>query len=236
MWLLRHPWMTAIGAVILLITCPAAIMITLITSRVGGKTDAWRSPALPAARGGDGEPIPQLESHTCGLLSLSAAYALYGLSPEEKNLRYRLGVDVPASPIDSTSTGTLHPDLLRVLVQDGFDCSMPAVAAGGREALMAHLQGGDAALLLIRRRETGGLHWVLCDAIEGGNLRIVDSLQPKPTVEPLDAYLAECVLSIILIRPAESGAEADIHQAHREGAAEMIRVKQRLDELKAPQR
>lgn len=201
---------------------------------MGGKTEAWRSPALPAARSGDGEPILQLESHTCGLLSLSAAYALYGLSPEEKNLRYRLGVDVPASPIDSTSTGTLHPDLLRVLVQDGFTYAMPSVSADGREAMAAHLQGGDVALLLIRRRETGGLHWVLCDAIEGGNLRIVDSLQPKPTVEPLDAYMNECLLSIVLIWPAEAGAEADVRQAHRDGAAELVRVKRRLDELEGP--
>jgi hypothetical protein len=190
---------------------------------------------MPRARSGSGRPILQLESHTCGLLSLSAAYALYGLSPEDKNLRFRLGVDVPANPLDSTSTGALHPDLLRVLVQDGFGYEMPLPLADGDASLRAHLQTGDVALVLIRRRETGGLHWVLADSCNGVNIRIVDSLRESPGDEPLAAYLNECILSIVLIHPAPTvGAQPDLRQAHRDGAAELIRVKQRLDRLTQP--
>ena len=63
---------------------------------------------------------PQTEPHTCGLHSLRSIYRAYGLNPDEHELRERLGVDTPANPADPTSTGTLQPDISRVLAQDGF--------------------------------------------------------------------------------------------------------------------
>lgn len=234
----RYPRLSILAGVTLLGAAGVILVIAgLLTHRIGAKSDAWRSPSLPAARAGSGQPILQLESHTCGLLSLSAAYALYGLAPDDKNLRFRLGVDVPANPIDSTSTGTLHPDLLRVLVQDGFAYEMPDPLVDGDTRLVAHLQTGDIALILICRRETGGLHWVLCDGIDDDQLRIVDSLSERPRGESITAYMSECVLSVILIEPTSAGSNSpDLGRAHREGAAELVRVGQRLDRLKRPGR
>ncbi|GEM_PF-2290012 len=236
-WIGRHPWISVLTvAGFACLSCPVMILVVLINARMSGKSAAWHSPDPPSARAGDGQPILQLESHTCGLLSLSAAYALYDLPPDDKNLRYRLGVDVPANPLDSSSTGTLHPDLLRVLVQDGFTYEMPSPFLDADVRLRNHLQTSNVALILIRRRETGGLHWVLADAMSGDNLRIVDSLQTHPVSEPIAVYFDQCVLSVILIKPNPSfpdplGSGPAVTQAHRDGAAELVRVKQRLDRL-----
>lgn len=234
MWVLRHPWITSIVLAVLIVTCLFGMLIAMIANRVSAKSSAEHARIAPSTRSGEGQPILQLESHTCGLLTLSAAYTLYDLQPEEKNLRYRLGVDVPANPLDSSSTGTLHPDLLRVLVQDGFTYEMPSPFLDADVRLRNHLQTGNVALILIRRRETGGLHWVLADALDGDSLRIVDSLQTLPVTEPIADYFNHRVLSAILIKPNPSfpdplGSGPAVAQAHRDGAAEMVRVKQRLD-------
>lgn len=219
------------GLGLLLLFVVAAALF--IAGRVSGKSDAWRSPDVPESRTiAPAEPLEQTESHTCGLLSLSSAYAAYGLSPGNKNLRFRLGVDRAAIPVDSTSTGTLHPDLLRVIVQDGFDYELvdPA-AAGAADRLRDHVNGRQAALLLIRRAETGGLHWVVTDDAADGDVRIVDSLKPEPVREPAGVFLREAVLSIVLLRPREGAAMPDVSAAHRAGVAEMALVRERLKRL-----
>lgn len=234
-WIGRHRWLALfIGTGLTCMSCPIWILVAPINARINRKSSAWYSPDPPSARAGAAQPILQLESHTCGLLTLSAAYTLYDLQLEEKNLRYRLGVDVPANPLDSSSTGTLHPDLLRVLVQDGFTYEMPSPFLDADVRLRNHLQTGNVALILIRRRETGGLHWVLADALDGDSLRIVDSLQTLPVTEPIADYFNHRVLSAILIKPNPSfpdplGSGPAVAQAHGDGAAEMVRVKQRLD-------
>jgi len=232
MFIVRHPWLTALAVFLLVCLGCCLIPVWIVGSLVSAKSSAPRSFDTPSPRRGNAQPIPQLENHTCGLLALSAAYHLYGLSPESKNLRYRLGVDVLANPLDSDSQGTLHPDLLRVLVQDGFAYEMPSpIPDSGVDALRQHLESGEVALLLIRRRETGGLHWVLADDGAEGFLRIVDSLRPGPTREPLGRYADECILSMILIRPGPSGGGPEVRDAHADGAAEMLRIKDRLDRL-----
>lgn len=107
-------------AVLLIIT---VIVVAAIAGRVNTKEDAPRSADLPA-------PVPvqaaapnlQFDDFTCGFRALSAAYEVYGLSPESKNLRFRLGTDREAVPIftGEDSRGTLHPDILRAVTQDGF--------------------------------------------------------------------------------------------------------------------
>lgn len=204
--------------------------------RVLEKGGAPRTMDRPERRIADPVPIEQTELHTCGFLSLSAAYVAYGLSPEEKNLRFRLGVDTKAHPFDDESTGTLHPDLYRVLAQDGF--AIEAIDPDADDAaarLTAHLQPEGLALLLIKRRQTGGLHWVVADkAIAGSDgawthLRIVDSLASFPYREPIDDFLAHHVLSIIAIRPADDASvRGDVAKAHGAGLAEMKRVHARM--------
>lgn len=200
-----------------------------ITARVGGKAGAPRSATFPQPRLADPEPILQLEDHTCGLLSLSSAYRAYGLSPEAKNLRFRLGVDRTAHPFDAESTGTLHPDLLRVLVQDGFRYHLLNPRRDDAADLLdAHLDSGNLALLLIRRRENGGLHWVLTDRLEQDALRIVDSLREDVYTEPGGEFIRDHVLSVIAVAPDGSRNEAALSDAHADGLAEMNRVRRRL--------
>lgn len=228
------------GATLALVT----IFVIVVVIRVGEKGGAPRSSETPVERVADGEPIPQLEKHTCGLLALSAAYRMYGLSPEEKNLRFRLGVDTPAQPLDSTSTGTLHPDLFRVLRQDGFVFEMiDPLSTNAIDDVAGVIGRGECVLTLIRRRESGGLHWVLVDRADGETMRVVDSLKDSPTDEASRAFLLECVLSLVAIRPSEeeerarlradSRAEARaISEAHRQGLAEMARVRERLNGMR----
>ncbi len=226
----RTPWQIRVVCITAFIALSGIALLiglaSIVVSNVPAKMEAPHAEQQPARTEEAAGPILQFENHTCGLLTLSAAYRVYGLSPVEENLRLRLGVDKPANPLDSTSTGTLHPDLLRVLVQDGFDYSLlepPQEAT----ALRDHLDGGDVALLLIARRQNGNLHWVLTDSREDDRLRIVDSLAAEAYQEPMLEFLESCVLSIVAIKPAAAGAEANLDAAHVDGLAELARVQRR---------
>jgi len=219
-----------LGAGVIAFLALITVAVLYIAPRVSSKADAPYVEATPHARSGDAAPILQLESHTCGLLSLSAAYGVYGLAVEDKNLRFRLGVDRTAHPFDSSSTGTLHPDLYRVLAQDKFDfVTIDPRAEDGTGRLADHLRGGDVALLLISRRENGRLHWVLADALSGDQVRIVDSLAAEPYMESAGSFVKGFVLSIIAIRPATAVRE-DAGAIHAEGIVEMNQVRRRLAE------
>jgi hypothetical protein len=211
-----------VGGVIFIVSLPLIVLANLPR-----KSDAPHAFVRPERLDGAAAPILQFEKHTCGLLALSAAYRIYGLTPADENLRTRLGVDLPANPLDSTSTGTLHPDLLRVLVQDGFGYALPDPAQGPAP-LRSHISEGNVALLLIARRQNGNLHWVLTDACGDEQLRIVDSLEAEAYHEPLVEFTATCVLSIVTIEPARGGTDGDVEQAHIDGLAELNRVRGRL--------
>jgi len=216
-------------ALALFVTAALAIALGawVVSSRITRKSSIPHPAGLPNRTGDAADPILQLESHTCGLLALSAAYRSYGLSPEAEQLRERLGVDVPASPLDETSTGTLHPDLLRVLTQDGFfwECVPLENPPDAARRLEAHLRDGNVALVLIARRETGGLHWVLTDAADERGLRVVDSLRSEAANEPVSEFLSRAI-SIIALQPAY-GAAPEQTDAHAEGVREMLRARSR---------
>ncbi len=218
-----------VGAFTMLFVVAAGLTLMYVLPRVSSKTNAPYEPGGPSVRQGDATPILQLESHTCGLLSLSAAYEIYGLSPDAKNLRFRLGVDRVAHPFDETSTGTLHPDLFRVLAQDQFRWTLiDPDAEDAATRLARHVDRGNVALLLIARRQNGRLHWVLTDGREGGALRIVDSLAAAPYPEPIDDFVGEFVLSIVALEPADRELPTST-AAHAEGLAEMARVSERMN-------
>lgn len=217
--------------IVILISCTGVVgLLANIVIRMDAKGNAFRSDGLPQNFAEVVAAIPQLESHTCGLLSLSAAYEAYGIASDEKNLRFRLGVDVNAVPLDSTSTGTLHPDLLRVLVQDRFAYRfVDPAATDAQQQIRDHLNASHLALVLIRRRQTGGLHWVVADHLADDQLRLHDSLESDAVHEPVEAFLDECVLSVILIEPADLiTTKPDTGQAHRDGLRELVRVHDRL--------
>lgn len=168
----------------------------------------------------------QFENHTCGLHALSAIYRAYGLSPEEENLRFRLGVDTPAIPTDMTSTGTLHPDLFRVLAEDGFGWKI--IDPGHSETLKDianSLSARRPILILITRPENGNLHWVAADEISRDGLRVVDSLKPSPSFQNLPDFLRDQALSLISVFPATESFDPS---PQLEGIQEMDAVRKRL--------
>ncbi|MCC6971602.1 MAG: hypothetical protein IT434_15430 [Phycisphaerales bacterium] len=159
--------------------------------------------ALPAAF----TPEKQTESHTCGFHALSTVYRAYGLEPEAMRLRFRLGTDKRATNFDSESLGTLHPDMLRVLAQDGFtaDLVLDPKSPESIERFGAHVRSGHPAVVLVR---VTGLHWIvlapaLNESGEGETMTlVVDSLVESPTEAPLNGVISGRVLSAILISPS----------------------------------
>jgi len=148
-------------------------------------------------------PEAQFEKHTCGLHTLRVIYKAYGLNPDDENLRFRLGVDIKANPIDEESTGTLQPDMLRVLLQDGFMYTILPIKEEKKATikLLNHLEKGNMAAILISRRENGNMHWVAAQKKINGKIAILDSLFPEPYLEEPHSYTRECILSCILLEP-----------------------------------
>lgn len=147
------------------------------------------------------KPIRQTEGHTCGFCALSVIYTAYGLDPEAMRLRFRLGTDMPVTKLDKSTTGTLPQDIDRVIAQDGFDAPhVDAELAQGRAAVRAHLAEGHVALALVRVNE---LHWIVLSGLNGDNAVICDSLKDETYEQPLDQYLKDRVLMIMLVRPKD---------------------------------
>ena len=188
----------------------------------------WR----PTATSGRYQLEVQTEGFTCGLHAVSTVYRAYGLDAESEQVRRRLGVDVKALNWMPDSTGAMHPDMYMVLSQDGFavDAIEPTLATAW-EALTDHLRSGHPAILLIRRRESGGMHWVVATRAVGSEVEVYDSLLPTPIREPQD-YLHECVVSVIAVRPLDEG-EAGLSsiEAHRSGALAATAAAKRMVEL-----
>ncbi len=160
----------------------------------------------PFERPGPFVPERQIEAHTCGFHAISSVYRAYGLDPEANRLRFRLGTDKRATNFDPESLGTLHPDMLRVLGQDGFDASavFDPKSESSLDRITAHMVSGHPVLVLVR---APGLHWiVLAPTMERGAEAqamaiVVDSLKSEVMMEPLRAFVAERVLSAVLVKP-----------------------------------
>jgi len=165
------------------------------------------------------QPETQTENHTCGFHAVSAIYRSYGLDPKERRLRPRLGVDNTANVYDEESTGCLHPDIYRVITQEGFAYhSLDLAADSSRTNLLMHLDTSGYALALIKRRENGHLHWVVVSGRTNDTLRVCDSLKPKIYDELLESYWNDCLLSVILVEPAKAAQDIPLWKLHLRGA------------------
>lgn len=153
----------------------------------------------PATTPAEIRPEVQTEGHTCGLHSVSAIYTAYGLDPVALRLRFRLGTDRPVNTLIPDSRGTIHPDMLRVLGQDGFEAQvlMPG-GDGSARRLRDHLDTGHPALALTK---PGEFHWVVIARRDGDDAVVCDSLVRGSYREPLEPYLRERVYSVLLVRP-----------------------------------
>lgn len=179
------------------------------------------------------QPLVQDEPHTCGLLAIAAVYRAYGQDPETLDLRFRLGTDRGAflgkGPRDSS--GTLHPDILRVLEQDEWLVEIvPDLQFAERvNRLRSHLVSAPA-LALIALEPANEMHWVALDSTALGMVRVVDSLQAEVLEVPIENWLNERVLSLLLLSPRTSRDKGTL-SAHKEGTVEMVRVVRRLKAL-----
>jgi len=157
---------------------------------------------------GSGIPTPtpmpivaerQTEPHTCGLCSLVAIYKAYGLDPEADRLRFRLGTDKPLANFIPTSKGTVHPDMLRVLSQDGLRATVLRPSSEGTMlALTEHLDAGHPAMALVKVNE---FHWVVLGERAGDAVVVHDSLHDEPYQKRMTEYLRDEVYSLVLVRP-----------------------------------
>jgi hypothetical protein len=195
--------------VLLYATGGGFVCITLLAFCVGppsyysGKYAPSDSPARPQPQRSALVPETQIEPHTCGLHTLSSIYRAYGMDGEAQRLRFRLGTDKPFTNFLADSTGTIHPDMLRVLRQDGFRTEL-LLDRSERTAtrLLDHLARGHVAAALTKVDE---FHWVAVSSaasVESAPTLIVcDSLHEQPYQRDAAAYLRDSVYSLILIEP-----------------------------------
>ncbi len=170
-------------------------------------------------------PETQTEPHTCGLHALSSLHRSYGLDPNRLGLRFRLGTDKPFINTDPDTTGTIHPDLFRVLAQDGFHVDpIDPHNPNDRQRLIEHLDAGHYAVALTK---VNTYHWVVIAGRAGDELVVCDSLQTELYRRACDQYLDAHTYTLVLVRPAAEGERLSITEAHTLGAAEMLRVQQR---------
>ncbi len=189
--------LTAVGAAVAMTFCVGSPLYYFRKTR-GVPADRLRTPVVapyPVAV----VPDQQTEPHTCGYHSIRAVYTAYGLDPDERRLRFRLGVDKPLNNLLPDSRGTIHPDMIRVLEQDGFACRVLLPWQDGAAPLLAgHLRAGHLAIALTRAND---LHWVVLSRSTDEVVLVADSLVEEPYAEPLDSYLDERVYSLLLVEP-----------------------------------
>ncbi|MBL8019931.1 MAG: hypothetical protein JNM27_09715 [Leptospirales bacterium] len=198
------------------------LILSAYANSFAGNPDPSPSRHRPRDLPGPIRPVLQMEGHTCGLHSIQAIYAAYRLPVHEFDLRDRLGTDVAAFPFFDSTTGTIHPDIYRVLDQDGFAYRDANVSSeSGRDDLLYHFYEGHYALTLIRRKETKTLHWVVLFGRQGKNYLVADSIGARIYLED-EAFLKNNVVSTVLIKPIGEGAFFGRFGAYCSGVVEGV--------------
>ena len=175
----------------------------------------------------------QTEGFTCGVHALSTVYKAYGLNPEAERIRWRLGVDTKAVAWMGDSTGALHPDMWMVLAQDYFEIdTVEPTSAHAWETLRSHLQAVHPAVLLIKRRENGNLHWVVAtDAFKNGTIEVYDPLFDEPYTETPD-FMDNHIVTAMLVWPTSDGEMAmSSIDAHLAGMDALTQASKRIKAL-----
>lgn len=175
----------------------------------------------------------QTEGFTCGLHALSTVYKAYGLDADEERLRRRMGVDIKAVFYVPDSTGALHPDMYMVLAQDFFGINeVSSCDDNGWGDLCTHLDAGHPAVLLIKRRENGNLHWVVATrTLDGDAIEIYDSLFDEPYTETPD-FMDDHIVTAMLVKPTADGEQAmSSVDAHLAGMAALTAATGRIKAL-----
>lgn len=170
-------------------------------------------------------PMPELqtEPHTCGLHALESLYKAYGLDTRHHNLRFRLGIDIPAVPWVKLTQGALQPDLFRVLAQDGFklelvslDISLEIV----RKKIFIHMLSGHKSIALIKKPSNGSLHWIVIDK-QDNDLVIVDSQHPSPYAVDPDDLITNNLVTLLLVSQEPNPCAKTVKDGYRLGVKAM---------------
>lgn len=203
-------------------TLTIACWVAMVGTAHAGDYGPAPDPIPPAAKPAPLVPKVQTDDFSCGFLALAAIYESYGINPRVARLRARLGTDVPAIAFVQDSTGTLQPDLLRVLKQDGFRVEIAdAKSAEGIRSIREHLEGGQYALALTTTDPEGGLHWIALAGFENGEVVIGDSLQRGLQREDFINFAAGPFQRAILLNPGTPDPETAYGRDHFVGMSEM---------------
>ncbi len=195
------------------------ILISILIASLAFGGEKYRAPTSVKPVGLPGEIYPenQIQGHTCGWHAIRSIYRSYGLKIEDYDLRLRLGVDKKSVPFLTSTKGTIHPDVLRVLDQDGFSYSSINIRqTSGLQKFHQHFESGHYALGLINRKQNNALHWIVLSGTDNYKYTVVDSLYPQEYKEDLK-FLSENVQTVLLISPLDSGKEAGKGKSHRKG-------------------
>lgn len=192
----------------------SCVTITVPHGKYNPVLEATEFASLPPRRQKHAiQPETQVEGHTCGFHALSSIYKSYGMDPEAWKLRFRLGTDQPTVPGTDT-TGTLQPDMMRVLRQDGFEVSGAKTIEA--ERIRRHLEAGHSAVAVVQRSV---MHWIVLAGLDGDELTVVDSMEPEPIYTPFDTFRRKAK-NILLISPGV--ATNAVGASHLEGIGEML--------------
>ena len=225
-WCMRHKVWAAVIVIAVALSITPIIIITRTWFIVH---TSERPTAMPASYTLE----EQTEGFTCGVHSLSTVYKAYGLDPEAERIRWRLGVDTKAVFYVSDSTGALHPDMYMVLAQDFFIINLPSdYGQAGWDEMRGHLEAGHPAVLLIKRRENGNLHWVVATrSLEDNRVEVYDSLFDLPYTEGPE-FLTDHVVTAMRVRPTPNGEQVTSSiDAHLEGMDALNAARKRIEAL-----
>ena len=131
------------------------------------------------------------------------------------------------------STGALHPDLWMVLAQDYFEIdALGSYDQAAWHAMCQHLDSGHPAVLLIKRRENGNLHWVVATrAFTDNTIEVYDSLFDEPYTETPD-LMDDHIVTAVLVRPTPgSGRAMSSIDAHLAGMDALSLARKRIKAL-----
>lgn len=121
------------------------------------------------------------------------------------------------------SKGTLQPDILRVLVQDGFTAeTVSDFSQRNLEHIEHHLATGNYILALYQT-EAGGMHWVVFTESDGTHVTVADSLRKQPYQVALKQFSEEKLLNTILLSPGIPNPGSPYFNAHLKGTLAMLR-------------